>query len=183
MTELSSNNMDLVYEGEVFDILMTVDPDTGQQLEFVRSADVVRVFPVDNEGKLHVINEVRPGLQGQTFLRVVSGGIDDSETAVGAAMRELGEEAGLLAAEAHVFHVSLPSLKLLYRIHHVVTDVVGHVSPHPDPGERVESFAMTLEDAEQAVWEGRFAEDITAFGVLTLLRWLRQRPLSPDPSR
>src|SRR5918997_1509708 len=58
----------------------------------------VSVLALDEEGFVHLTSEYRYAVERES-IEVVSGGVDDGETPLDAAKRELREELGLLALE------------------------------------------------------------------------------------
>src|SRR5574340_337855 len=58
----------------------------------------VTVLPMEENGDVHLVKEFKYGL-GQETLEAVSGAIESGENAETAGLRELSEEAGLIASE------------------------------------------------------------------------------------
>ena len=64
--------------------------------EIVVAPDSVSVVPVDEEGNVYLVRQYRKP-PDRVLLEVVAGGVDEGESPLEAAHRELGEEAGLTA--------------------------------------------------------------------------------------
>jgi len=58
----------------------------------------VSVLPIDDEGNVHLVEEFAYGL-GETSINTANGAVDDGETYLDAARRELKEELGIEAGE------------------------------------------------------------------------------------
>lgn len=71
-----------------------------------------RVLLVDEAGRVLLFQGVDPGRPGEPFWFTIGGGLDEGETPVEAAARELREEAGL----------DLPASALGAPVHHEVTE-------------------------------------------------------------
>lgn len=172
-----------VYSGEVFTILKeayTSSDGKTQYFEFAKTRDVVRVYPINSQGKIFLISENRYGVLPESIskvLRVVSGGIEKGESPEEGALRELKEEIGLSGNSPYVFHISHPMLKVRNNVYHVLANVDLEIDAHPhtDDFESIKMIPYDLSEIENMVWNGDFAEDIIAFGLLKLCRFLRQQ--------
>ena len=63
--------------------------------EVVRVRDSVTIFPVDQDGTVHLVRQHRPAI-GRTIIEAPAGLLDDVETDERAAIRECEEETGYL---------------------------------------------------------------------------------------
>ena len=87
------------FEGRLFDVRVDkVRLGSGRLTtrEIVVAPDSVSVVPVDEEGNVYLVRQYRKP-PDRVLLEVVAGGVDEGESALEAAHRELGEEAGLTA--------------------------------------------------------------------------------------
>ena len=99
-SEFSSRSQ-VVYSGESFDVrLDSVTLSNGHEVtaETVDTSDSVIVLPLLNEGEAVFIRQDRYAVV-QWLLEVPAGGIEDGESPVAAAERELLEETGYRASE------------------------------------------------------------------------------------
>jgi 8-oxo-dGTP pyrophosphatase MutT (NUDIX family) len=168
-------NADVCFHGLIFDIVekLVDTPHGPTRYEFAVCDDAVRVYPIDTQGRLWLIREVKRGVSDDRILRTVSGAIEPGEGPVDAARRELKEELGMLGKSMSVFHLSTPTLKLLHNLHHVV---VTGLSPPPagwrpaDADEDIEPYPVAVSDLEDLVWSGSIVEDAIAFAMLRLRR-------------
>lgn len=124
--------------------------------EVLRSRDVVRVIPLDEQDRVTLIEEFRPEL-GRKQLRLVSGGVELGHTPVDAAVAELREELGLESARLEPLGSTRILNKLEAGVHasaaHPPLRVVGPAETHVEPVQ------VTLEEAFRiAVWDRDFDE-------------------------
>ena len=87
----------LIYAGRVFSVLQSVrrSPSSGREFPFdiIQSADWVNVIALTDAGRVVLIRQYRAGTRGIT-LEIPGGTVDEGETALEAARRELSEETG-----------------------------------------------------------------------------------------
>lgn len=178
-----NHNSSLVFKGTLFNIIrepyIAIDGSV-EYFEFAETNDVVRVYPVTDHGKLLLISEDRYGIAPDSIskvLRVVSGAIEPNESPEAAAIRELGEEIGFSGENPVIFHTSYPMLKVRSKVFHVLVKAKGllEVGPQPDRFEHIKMIPLKIEDVEAKVWNGDFAEDIVAFGLLKMLHYLHSK--------
>lgn len=162
----------VVFHGVVFDIVHLYQEHAGNTpYEFAVADDSVRVYPIDGSGTVWLEIERRPGVFGERpILRSISGSIEEDETPESAAGREMAEELGLTGGELRVFHVSVPNLKLVNRIFHVVATGWTMGVPHPEPDEDIDPFTVQLNAIPDLVWGGQIIEDPIALALLKLNR-------------
>ena len=89
----------IAFEGRLFDVRVErVRLGSGRRTtrEIVIAKDSVCVVPMDAEGNVYLVRQYRKAVE-RALLEVVAGGVDDGESPLEAARRELGEEAGLTA--------------------------------------------------------------------------------------
>jgi 8-oxo-dGTP pyrophosphatase MutT (NUDIX family) len=160
----------LVFKGEVFSIFQReVDEAPGVRSihELATCNDAVRIYPVDDQDRLHLIREYRYELD-EEIMRCVSGSLDDNEDAGSAAARELREELGLDAVLLDVFHVSEPMLKVRHKVFHFLAQGLSRTDPAPEPGERIEPVVVPMSQVRDLVEADGIREDIVAFALLKL---------------
>lgn len=89
----------LAFEGRLFDVRVDrVRLPNGRRTtrEIVLAPNSVCVVPVDEDGNVYLVRQYRKPPE-RLMLEVVAGGVDEGESALEAAHRELQEEAGLRA--------------------------------------------------------------------------------------
>jgi rSAM/selenodomain-associated transferase 1 len=126
----------------------------------------VFVVPVTGEGEMVLVRQYRHPVRDWT-LEVPAGTVDDGETPLAAAQRELAEEVGgrangwrhLTTFYSSSAHVSLRSDAFL------ATGVVLE-TPAPDEGEEVTVVRLPVAEALARARAGGFAEGQTALSIL-----------------
>lgn len=165
----------LVYDGVLFNVYqrMVRERDGRERVhELASCPDVVRVYPIDREGSVILIDEHRYE-RGDRVLRTVAGRIERGRTPEGAAGQELAEELGLQAGRWVKLGESRPVLKIEHVVHHFAAYDLRTLEAHPEPGEDIVPRRVPLEALEAMVWNGEVLEDVIA---LCLLRLARQQP-------
>ncbi len=129
------------------------------------------VLPLDADGQVYLAREFKYGVQ-RASLEVISGGIDEGETPLEAARRELREEAGLEAAEWEELAWVDPFTTVIESPNYLFLARELSACPQQrDDGEVIELVKMPFESAVELVMEG----GITHAGscILILKAWRR----------
>jgi ADP-ribose pyrophosphatase len=130
------------------------------------------VIALDDENQLHLIREFKWAVQ-RASVEAPGGAIEDGESPIESARRELREEAGLEAADwtslgtVHPFtsHVFSP-------VHLFLARGLRHIGTAHEPGEAIEPFRVPLATAVQMVMENEIQHAATVAGVLKTARLL-----------
>jgi ADP-ribose pyrophosphatase len=136
--------------------------------EVVRTPDAVAVVAVDADGRIVLVRQNRPPA-GRKLLELPAGLIDDGETPLESAQRELREETGLRGGrwrELWSFY-STPGFADEY-ITVFAADALEEGETDPDSGEEIEVERWTMAELSSRLHE---LEDATT--VLGLLEYLR----------
>jgi ADP-ribose pyrophosphatase len=135
--------------------------------EYVRHPGAVVVIPVLPDGQLLFERQYRYPLR-RAFIELPAGKIDPGEDILACARRELEEETGYLAEDWRYLGVMHPCIGYSdERIEIFLARELRHVGHNWDEGEYLEFLTMSLEDAGQAVLEGRITDSKT----ITALFW------------
>ena len=176
-----TNNCQEVYSGDIFRIVKesykSLKGDI-EEFEYAEVSDAVRVYPVSKGFELTLISEMRYGIEksaSKRILRTVSGRIEKNESAEQAALRESLEEIGLISGTPFIFHVSRPMLKVRHHLFHVLILSAEYGATRKlDKFEDIDPIRVNISEVEKSIWSGEFEEDIVAFGLLKLLRYLKE---------
>jgi 8-oxo-dGTP pyrophosphatase MutT (NUDIX family) len=148
----------------------------------VEYPDWVHVVAFDQDNRLLLVRQYRHG-SGEITLELPAGKIDaEDRDPVEAGARELAEETGCEARELRLLgaHYANPANQN-NRIHTVLAEGVRQTSaPKDDPGERVDSVWVSLDEALRLARSGGMP---TLFQVGSLLLALEQTGRLTRPSR
>jgi ADP-ribose pyrophosphatase len=136
----------------------------------------VSVLPLEENGDVHLVREFKYAL-GDYSLEVISGGIDSGESAETAAIRELGEEAGLVAAEWIDMGMINPFTTVVNSPNHMfLCRNLRKERKVREPQERLEGVCMSLEDAFYGVLRGEITHGASCVLILKAKLFLERPP-------
>jgi ADP-ribose pyrophosphatase len=126
----------------------------------------VTVLPMEENGDVHLVKEFKYGI-GQETLEAVSGAIESGENAETAGLRELSEEAGLIASEWVDMGVINPFTTIVNSPNHTfLARKLAHSRRLPQAGEKLEVVRMPFEDALRAVLKGEITHAASCVLIL-----------------
>jgi ADP-ribose pyrophosphatase len=136
----------------------------------------VTVLPMDKDGTVHLVREFRYAV-GEATLEAVSGAIESGETPEQAGLREIGEEAGLVAAEWVDMVVINPFTALIHSPNHLfLARKLSRMNRTAQAGEQVDVVTMPYEEALRAVLRGEITHGASCVLILKTREFLeRQR--------
>lgn len=105
------DNAKKVFAGKIFDTYQwpqRLYDGTEVTFEAIRRPDSVNILPITDEGKIILTKQEQPGMK--PFIGVLGGRMDEGESPLQTAERELLEEAGRLKSQAiHIFVIAKAS--------------------------------------------------------------------------
>jgi ADP-ribose pyrophosphatase len=126
----------------------------------------VTVLPMEADGTVTLVREFKYALAEET-LEAVSGGVESGETAEQAGLRELGEEAGLVAEEWVDMGRIDPFTTVVHSPNHMfLARKLAPIRRTAQPQERVKAVTMPFEDALQAVLKGEITHGASCVLIL-----------------
>jgi ADP-ribose pyrophosphatase len=126
----------------------------------------VSVLPLDEAGEVRLVREFKYAL-GATTVEVVSGAIESGEKAEEAALRELAEEAGLVAAEWVDMGVLNPFTTIVNSPNHMfLARKLEQTRRRPDAGEEVELLSVPFAQALGWVLDGTITHGASCVLIL-----------------
>lgn len=130
------------------------------------------VLPVDEEGNVLLVKEYKYAV-GRETTEVISGGIDNGETPLDAARRELREEVGTEAEEwidlgsIDPFTTVISSQNYLF-----LAKGLSHFEPSPDEGETLQRIIVPYTQALQMVQNGEITHGASCALILKAQTYL-----------
>lgn len=157
-----------VYEGEY--LRVSLERWNGREREIVERPDVVAVVPVDREGVVTLVRQIRPPAR-QELLEIPAGRVEPGEELLESARRELAEETGLRGGrwQAGPSFWTTPGF-CRERVHLFFADDLEPGDASPDEGEELELVRVPVAQLEQRIGEIRDGKSLVA-----LLLYLRAR--------
>ena len=135
----------------------------------INSADGVIILPITPEKKLLMVRQYRPAI-AETTLEFPSGTVDEGETPLQAAERELLEETGYRCEKIHYL---IKGRILLNRYNCFVHAFLGECAT-PEPNKQPESGitveTTTLIDFKELVFQHDFP-NLTGLSLILLAEW------------
>lgn len=141
-----------VFEGEIFSIYQweqELFDGTKATFEKLARRDSVNILPVTSEGKIVIARQEQPGYT--PFWGAIGGGLDEGETALEGARRELKEETGYTAEEFILLDTVQPSFIVDWTIYTFIAKGIRIIEePRPDAGEKIELHFLTFDEFIEA---------------------------------
>ncbi|MBC8872024.1 MAG: NUDIX hydrolase [Planctomycetes bacterium] len=146
---------------------------SGDEADFVvcESADWVLVIPFTADGQVVLVRQYRHGVQ-QVVLEVPGGIVDENESPMETAARELQEETGFTAESIQVIGRLMPNPALNDAYCHVAvaTGCRRTAEPSFDPMEKIEVVLTASSEIPSLIRSGELshAQVIAAFALLQM---------------
>jgi ADP-ribose pyrophosphatase len=130
------------------------------------------VLAIDDAETVHLVREYKYAVERDS-LEVISGAIDDGETPLQAAQRELREEAGLIAADWQAVGTVDPFTTAIRCANHMFfARGLSHTTADPDEGEELQRVALPFERALEMVLAGEITHASSCILILRAARLL-----------
>lgn len=123
--------------------------------------DWVNVIAITTDGKFIIEEQYRHGIQKVCF-ELCAGMVDEGETPLETAKRELLEETGYSGGNWTAFGMSVPdaSGSTVKCYHFIAFDVVSKQAPKPEKTEDIKIHLLTEQELKQIMLDGRIAEAV-----------------------
>jgi len=143
----------------------------------VERKPVVCVFPLTDSYEIYLISQYRYFFE-KNILECVAGFIDENETSLKAAKRELKEEAGLLASQWELIgKQDLAASVVKGTLFLFLAKDLEEAAQDLKTGEVIKVVKMPLEEAVKKVMSGEINSVETVSGILILDRLRREKKL------
>ena len=141
----------------------------------------VSVLPLEDNGEVHLVREFKYALSDYS-LEVISGGIESGENPETAAIRELGEEVGLVATEWIDMGLINPFTTVVNSPNHMfLCRSLTRERKVREPHEHLEVVRLSLEDAFYAVLRGQITHGASCVLILKAKLFLDRPPRRRKP--
>ena len=170
---ISSKN---VYKAKLFDVNEVTLDENGRQVihHIVKRDPTVVIFPVTKDDKIYLIRQYRY-LLGKRSLEAVAGFIDEGETPMQAAKRELKEETGISAnVWEHMITLDMSASVIDAKAHLFLAKDLELGESNPEKGEEdIELVLLPIQEAVQKIQTGEIHFAATSTGLLLIKNMMR----------
>lgn len=133
--------------------------------DFIHHNGAAAMVAEDNDGKIVMIRQWRPGADGE-ILELPAGGINQDEEPMTAAVRELREETGALCEEAYPLLMIQPSPAYNdEKVHMFYCKVTGYAELALDDNEYVTIERYSPEELIEKIMHGEISDSKTVAGL------------------
>lgn len=137
----------------------------------------ISVFPLTDTYELYLVSQYRPLLKKVT-LEAVAGYIDEKESPLQAAKRELAEETGLRATQWEMLAtVDLSASVVKAESHLFLAKGLEPGKAYPEQHEDIELLKMPLTQAAQKILTGEITLSSSIIGILLLEKLRKEKKL------
>lgn len=141
-------NAQKVFQGVLFDVYQwqqTLYDGTTATFEKIKRRDTVNIIPVTEDGKIILSKQEQPGVE--PFIGALGGQIDEGETPLDAAQRELLEESGYESNDIVLWDATQPIEKIDWAIYtFIARNSVKKQEQHVEAGEWISLLYVTFEE-------------------------------------
>lgn len=171
--------MKTVFQAELFtvrEIEIEANKKKLIQHEIIRNP-VVTVFALTDNNEIYLISQFRRLLE-KTTVEAVAGFIDEGETPLEAAKRELKEEVGLTATDWQEFKVLNTAASVTKGEAHLFLARGLKIGiPEPEDDEDITPVVVPFEKAVEKVLKGEIDIATTVAGILLIDKLMKQNKL------
>jgi len=142
----------------------------GKEREYsiVERQPISVIFPISDKLELYLISQFRY-LFDKKILEAVAGHIDEGETPLEAAKRELKEETGITASDwKEILELETSASVIKSSVHVFLAKGVIFGKSDPEEGEKIELVKMSIENAIKKIMDGEIKTAATIIGVFLL---------------
>jgi len=164
-------SQNIIFSQKFFDVIEQniLLPNGGKRkYSIVKRSPISVVFPFSDKPELYLISQFRY-LFNKKILEAVGGHIDDGETPLEAAKRELKEETGLIASSwKEILEVETSASVIKSSVHMFLAKGLMVDKPNPEEGEEIKLVKMSIENAIKKIMDGEIKTASTIIGVFLL---------------
>lgn len=128
----------------------------------------ISVFPLTDSYEIYLIKQYRYLLE-QEVIEAVAGIIDENETALETAKRELREEAGIIAGKVReIKNIFVAGSFVKITQHLILAQDLKLDEPEPEETEEIELIKMPLDEAVNKIFTREIITGSSILGILIL---------------
>jgi len=178
MSNAKGPGPELKYHGRVFDVyehdIKLPNGRTTRQSLIDHRATIAAV-PIASDGKIILLRQYRPAVGGY-LIEIPAGNIDEGESPLECAKRELAEETGHSSDNIVKIYEGylVPGYCNEYMYFYLAFDLYPAALPGDDD-EVIERFSVTLEEALAMMEAGEIVDSKTALALCLTERYLRAK--------
>jgi 8-oxo-dGTP pyrophosphatase MutT (NUDIX family) len=132
----------------------------------------VSVLPIDDEGYVYLVKEYKYAVEQET-IEVIAGGIDQNESVLAAAKRELKEESGILADEFVDLGRVDPFTSIIKSPNYMfLARQLKFSNSNLEGTEKIEVIKISLDDVFKMVMESKITNGVTVSLILKAKEYL-----------
>jgi ADP-ribose pyrophosphatase len=149
-----------------------------QAREIIEHPGAVTILPLLDDGRICLLRNYRLAV-GRTLIELPAGTLEPGEEPAQAAERELAEETGYRASRFdHLVDFWMSPGILRERMHLFLATGLSSGASRHEPGEEIEPFLVTWDEALELADGGRIEDAKSLAGILYYDRFRKTPPLS-----
>ncbi len=168
-----------VFKSKLFHVTEDVVEAKDKKYHFstVHAGSTAAVIPITSKGEIYLISEYRY-LFGQYILGVIAGVIEEGETSLQAAKRELKEEGGMEAGQWELIAKLVPMRNIVKNeVYVFLAKDLEITKQNLQDEEEIEIVKITIQEAVKKIMNGEIFHSPSVAGILLLDKLKQQKRL------
>lgn len=162
---------------EVKEDIVTLPTGEKHKHQNIYKKPAVSIFPVSNENEVYLIEEYRY-LYNTKIIDAIAGYVDNGESTLQAARRELQEEAGIIAGHwEEIARIDVAASVIKGKQHIFLARDLNFVQTKKETMEEISLLKMTLDEAVQMVINGKITNASAVIGILLIEKLQKRKTL------
>lgn len=168
-------NKEKQYQGHAFDVAKVhAKLPNGKERDYdlVQHSDSIAIVPVDQSDRIYFVSQYRIGSESD-LLELPAGVMEAGETPLECAEREVREETGMAAGEMRElggFYLAAGYANEYMTV--FLAQGLYEAPLEPDADEFLNVVSLSIQEAYQMAWEGKFADSKSLAALLLAEKFL-----------